>query len=76
MYKAKLIKKDSKRETTIEITGDTKDELFAAIFRKCFNRFKYCQDVSHFFVDTSLGFEYSQWISDINNYAKSGGDMW
>tara|TARA_R110000868_G_scaffold145741_2_gene366113 strand:+ start:366 stop:617 length:252 start_codon:yes stop_codon:yes gene_type:complete len=61
------------RET---IQADDKDSLFALFFREYHNRYKYCNSVSYSLFDPSLREEYSEWLSDINNYADNGGDMW
>ena len=67
----------SQTTTTDEtIEAPTKDELFALFFKEHDNRFKYCNDINFRFKDGGLSDEYNVWRSDVNNYAKSGGDMW
>jgi hypothetical protein len=61
-------------EETIE--APTKDDLFGLFFREFDNRFKYCNDLAYSFKGETNKKEYRTWISDINNYAANGGDMW
>lgn len=59
-----------------EIDEPTADEAFARYFRECENRFRYCNDIHHIIVDDAKEAAYREWISDVNNYANNGGDMW
>ena len=61
------------RET---IQADDKASLFALFFRDYVNRHKYCNHISYKLADPALREEYADWISDIDNYADNGGDMW
>ena len=61
------------RET---IQADDKASLFALFFREYHNRYKYRNSVSYKFDAAALREEYADWLSDINNYADNGGDMW
>jgi len=61
---------------SIIIKADDKDSLFAMFFREYDNKYKYCNSVSYNLFDPSLREEYADWLSDINNYADNGGDMW
>jgi hypothetical protein len=58
------------------IKADDKASLFALFFREYANRYKYCNNISYSLFDPSLREEYAEWLSDINNYADNGGDMW
>jgi hypothetical protein len=58
------------------IKADDKDSLFALFFRDYDNRYKYHNSISYKLFDPSLREEYADWLSDINNYADNGGDMW
>tara|TARA_R110002072_G_scaffold292700_2_gene461671 strand:- start:1087 stop:1332 length:246 start_codon:yes stop_codon:yes gene_type:complete len=62
--------------TEIEITGATPDEAYAKYFREYDNASKYNNSVRHSFHDPDRAKEYCEWISDVNNYANNGGDMW
>ena len=61
------------RET---IQADDNASLFALFFREYDNRYKYCNSLSYKFDAAALREEYADWLSDINNYADNGGDMW
>ena len=50
--------------------------LFALFFSDYVNRHKYCNSVSYKLADYALREEYAEWISNIDNYADNGGDMW
>jgi len=58
------------------IESPTKDELFGLFFREFDNGLKYVNFLSYRFKDEATNKEYRTWISDINNYAANGGDMW
>ena len=62
--------------TEIEITGATPDEAYAKYFREYANCSKYNNSVHYSFHDPDRAEEYRVWISDVNNYANNGGDMW
>jgi len=62
------------REHVIE--ADTVDGLYAIAFREFFNRTKYCNGTKVWFKDQSHNNPYDEWLSDVNNYANNGGDMW
>lgn len=67
------------KETKItyhDITGDTWEDVFQTYFKEYVNRYKYCNDISFSIINPDIDQKYRKWISDINNYAKSGGDMW
>lgn len=71
--------KDSVRllpPTYIILEAEDDDRLFAMFFRDYDNRYKYCNDISHSFTDKAMQDLYRTWISDVNNYANNGGDMW
>jgi len=79
--KATIVKKEWNHSTLYEtgeqeIEAPTKSDLFGLFFREFDNRFKYCNDLSYSFKDETNKKEYRTWISDINNYASNGGDMW
>lgn len=57
------------------IEADTADDLYAIAFRQFFNRTKYCNGTRILFQDASHNTPYSEWISDVNNFANNGGDM-
>lgn len=63
-------------DTTFFVTAETQDKLLATFFREYDNRYKYCNDISHSFEDKTMQDLYRTWISDVNNYANNGGDMW
>jgi len=58
------------------IHATTEDELFEEYFRNYDNRFKYCNSVQTRIVEPDMAEKYRVWVSDINNYANNGGDMW
>tara|TARA_R110000744_G_scaffold110527_3_gene208467 strand:- start:261 stop:629 length:369 start_codon:yes stop_codon:yes gene_type:complete len=66
----------SPKLTEIEIEGTTPDEAYAKYFREYKNRNKYNNSVKFTFHDPDQAKAYGEWISDINNYANNGGDMW
>ena len=59
-----------------DIEANTEDELFAVFFREYENRHKYINHLSFRLADKQLAARYNTWISDVNNYANNGGDMW
>ena len=71
-----IIQTNNDKLNHLVLNADSKDELFGLFFRKCQNKYKYCHSVSHRIIDEQLRAEYKEWISDISNYANSGGDMW
>lgn len=64
------------RTSEVEITAQTTDELYAKLFREHDNRYKYCNGSRFEFHDDIHKEAYREWISDVRNYAKNGGDMW
>ena len=58
------------------IEAETSDDLYAIAFREFFNRTKYCNGTKIFFQDESHNAPYLAWVTDVNNYANNGGDMW
>ena len=64
------------RVSEVQITGKTIDELYGKVFREHDNRYKYCSGSSFEFHDEGHKQAYYEWISDVNNYANNGGDMW
>lgn len=58
------------------IEADNEDDLLALFFREFDNRYKYCNNIQFSFKDDNLKAKYRVWLSDINNYANNGGDMW
>lgn len=69
----------SPSETTVEhfeIEESTDEETFAHYFRNYENCFKYCNDIQFAITDKEQHKAYRAWISDVNNYAANGGDMW
>jgi len=61
-------------EHTIE--AETVDDVYAIAFRQFFNRTKYCNGTRISFQDARHNAPYKAWVSDVNNYANNGGDMW
>jgi len=59
-----------------EIEAETADAVYAIAFRQFFNRTKYCNGTRIKFQDASHNAPYKAWVSDVNNYASNGGDMW
>lgn len=69
----------SPAETTVEhfeIQGSTDDEAFAYYFREFENHFKYCNNIQFAIEGKDQAKAYRAWISDVNNYAANGGDMY
>lgn len=64
-----------KTTTEFTITGNTLDDCFATYFKEYSNRYKYCNDI-HFVLDAVTQMKFAKWISNVNNYARNGGDMW
>ena len=64
------------RLSEVEITGQTTDELYAKVFSDHDNRYKYCNGSRFEFHDDSHREAYHKWISNVENYANNGGDMW
>ncbi len=60
----------------IELTGTTESDLFAQYFRDYQNRYKYANSVQVRIDDDAMAQRYRAWVSDVNNYASNGGDMW
>jgi hypothetical protein len=58
------------------LTAETEDKLFARYFREFDNCLKYCNDIVTSITDPETDQKYRSWISDVNNYANHGGDMW
>ena len=63
-------------EIRFSIEGENIDECLATFFREYENKYKYCNDVQFYLPIGSDKKDYSNWISDIKNYAKNGGDLW
>lgn len=62
--------------TRIELTAASEDELFAKYFREYDNRLKYCNDIQVQIVEPDMLQKFRVWISNVNNYANNGGDMY
>jgi hypothetical protein len=62
--------------TTEVVHGVDENALFATYFKEFANRLKYCNDVRTEIIESDMKAAYSVWISDVNNYANNGGDMW
>tara|TARA_B100000131_G_scaffold168442_1_gene162780 strand:- start:7045 stop:7290 length:246 start_codon:yes stop_codon:yes gene_type:complete len=58
------------------IEGSDADAVYARCFREYFNREKYAESTHTRFKDSVHNKPYREWISNINNYANNGGDMW
>ena len=58
------------------IEGPDSDAVYAKCFREYFNREKYANSTHTRFKDSVHHEPYRKWISNINNYANNGGDMW
>lgn len=58
------------------IEGPDSDAVYAKCFREYFNREKYANSTHTRFKDSTHKEPYRKWVSDINNYANNGGDMW
>lgn len=59
-----------------EVRGSTPEEFYANYFKGFDNRYKYCNSIKVEMLDKEYEMGYRKWISDINNYANAGGDMW
>ena len=62
--------------TTFVIEAEDENKAFAEYFRDYVNRFKYVNGTRFVLPNPSDQEKYRIWISDINNYANNGGDMW
>jgi hypothetical protein len=58
------------------IRAESEEELYIEYFKQFDNRNKYINDVITELADEGLSTGYREWIININNYAKAGGDMW
>jgi hypothetical protein len=71
-----ITKENKSKRVNFEIEAESLDEAFKILFRDYKNRYKYCNDISFHIVDEGIKKLYFEWIHDIGNYVKSGGDMW
>ena len=58
------------------VEAATAAEVWAICFRQYFNKERYANSTYTRFKDAHHRAAYNEWISDINNYATNGGDMW
>jgi len=83
MLKMMIIKRICNQKTgyrpvyeEFSINAENKEALFSMYFREFVNRHKYINEWSYSIKNRFLAHDYNIWISDINNYANNGGDMW
>lgn len=62
--------------TTITLTADSSDEVCKKYFQEYDNRNRYNNSVQLKITDPVEQKMYTEWVSDVNNYAEAGGDMW
>lgn len=82
MYQATIkmtAKNDWDKEAKVSmhrLEAATEPELFKQMFKDFFKRYTYCNHIRLEVVEPEVSKAYGAWISDINNYAEAGGDMW
>jgi len=75
MISIEVTEKDGNKSKKFDISEPTLEEAFDNYFKNYVNRYKYCS-VNYVLNDPETKAAYDVWFSDINNYAKNGGDMW
>jgi len=58
------------------VEAPTADQVWAICFRQYFNKERYANSTYTRFENPEHREPYREWISDVNNYANNGGDMW
>lgn len=64
------------KETEVTITAESLEGLCKTYFKEFENRYKYMNSKHTSILDEEFEAQYRDWISDIGNYARAGGDMW
>lgn len=66
---------DPTKITPIVLTASSVDEIYRMAFKKHFNPTSRCFTVSYAFENPVHQKGYSEWVSNVSNYALNGGNM-